>query len=188
MPRPRRLGTRAQPRGRVQGGFRRSATLRDRVAQRVVGTAAARSPSNAGDVDPGDEDYSFGRTRVLPKPQNDFRAHADAVDLSVAKIPLGAVLHILRQRRKDALYFQGFMHALFIALYTWIAYQHNPAFTAYSQINLACAAPGSGMFYFTAFRPDQSLWLVGVELATGDTVLEWRRGGNFVDLAWAAAL
>ena len=61
------------------------------------------------------------------------------------------------------------------------------------QFNFACA--GGGAFFFTAFRNDSatdpSLWLVGLDAATGEPVLERQRKApaaglspNFVDLAY----
>ena len=66
-------------------------------------------------------------------------------------------------------------------------------FQRYRQFNFACA--GGGAFFFTAFRNDSatdpSLWLVGLDAATGEPVLERQRKApaaglspNFVDLAY----
>ena len=66
-------------------------------------------------------------------------------------------------------------------------------FQRYRQFNFACV--GGGAFFFTAFRNDSatdpSLWLVGLDAATGEPVLERQRKApaaglspNFVDLAY----
>ena len=66
-------------------------------------------------------------------------------------------------------------------------------FQLYRQFNFACV--GGGAFFFTAFRNDSatnpSLWLIGLDAATGEPVLERQRKApaaglspNFVDLAY----
>ena len=65
------------------------------------------------------------------------------------------------------------------------------ALDAYGQFN-GPGVSGPSIHFITAFRPDQSLWLVGVDVTTGDVLLEHPRNAsaglspNFVDLAfWA---
>jgi hypothetical protein len=54
-------------------------------------------------------------------------------DLVHATMPLGAVLHILRERRKDQLYLNCFWYFVFILLYTVVVNMHHHIFTSFSQ-------------------------------------------------------
>ena len=65
------------------------------------------------------------------------------------------------------------------------------ALDTYSQFNAGVAAPG--LHLVSAFRPDHTLWLVGINVTTGEVVLERQRvsapgvSPNFVDMAfWPA--
>ena len=65
----------------------------------------------------------------------------------------------------------------------------DDAFAKYSQFNPGTA--GAGTHYLNAFRPDQTLWLIGIDVATGKVVLEHQRtppsadiSPNFVDIAF----
>ena len=55
------------------------------------------------------------------------------VDIDNATMPLGAVLHILRERRKDQLYLNCLWYFVFILLYTVVVNMHHHIFTSFSQ-------------------------------------------------------
>ena len=66
------------------------------------------------------------------------------------------------------------------------------ALDAYTQFNSAVSAPG--VHLVTAYRADASLWLLALDLDTGDVLLERERNAtaglspNFADMAfWAGA-
>jgi hypothetical protein len=57
----------------------------------------------------------------------------DADNIENATIPLGAVLHILRERRKDSLNVQCLIYLMFLLLYTAVANLHHNILDSYSQ-------------------------------------------------------
>ncbi len=55
------------------------------------------------------------------------------LELQGKTMPLGAVLHILRERRKDTLYLNCFGYLVFIVLYTVVVNMHHHVFTSFAQ-------------------------------------------------------
>ena len=92
-------------------------------------TTPATEPSNGASTDATSKIGSFVREH----------AHLAAgkarhkVDLEHATMPLGAVLHILRERRKDQLYLNCLWYFIFILLYTIVVNMHHHIFTSFSQ-------------------------------------------------------
>ena len=56
-----------------------------------------------------------------------------SVDDDHGTIPLGAVLHILRERRKDQLNLQCLIYLFFLLVYTGVANLHHPILNSFSQ-------------------------------------------------------
>jgi hypothetical protein len=62
-----------------------------------------------------------------------LQQHSHGQDEERNTIPLGAVLHILRERRKDQLNFQCLVYLVFLLVYTAVANLHHQVVGTYSQ-------------------------------------------------------
>lgn len=82
------------------------------------------------------EDHqTMERLNVKSNVESDFAGDSarNRVKLENATMPLGAVLHILRERRRDQLYLNCLCYFIFILLYTVVVNLHHHIFTSFSQ-------------------------------------------------------